>query len=117
MVNLDSSVLLHALAGQVTAREENILVNENWGISAAVLWELAEWRRTGRISLDLGSAEVARLLAQVHVWPIDVKIAAVASELELSDDASFADRMIAATSVVHKVPLLTRDARLKKFVS
>jgi hypothetical protein len=58
------------------------------GISAIVWWELAKLVQLGRVDLDLGSPELIKALASVE--------------------------LIAATSVVHSVPLLTRDRRIRR---
>ena len=43
----------------------------------------------------------------VHVWPIDFQVALQSTQLDFRGDP--ADELIAATSIVHGVPLLTRD--------
>jgi PIN domain nuclease of toxin-antitoxin system len=48
----------------------------------------------------------------VHVWPITRDIARTSTRLDVKGDP--ADELIAATSVVHNVPLLTRDRALLK---
>ena len=50
---------------------------------------------------------MVRPLSRLHVWPIDLTIARASTRLDFSSDP--ADEIIAATSVVHGVPLLTRD--------
>ena len=61
----------------------------------------------GRIGLDLDDPEVVRTLSQLHVWPLDLQIAMTSTRLDIEGDP--ADELISATSVVHRVPLLTRD--------
>lgn len=107
MLNLDTHVLLHAVGGRLSARETRLLESNRWSISAIVLWEIAKLGQLGRIELDLDDPEVARTLARVHVWPITWEIARASTRLDLRSDP--ADEIIAATSVVHNVPLLTRD--------
>ena len=46
------------------------------------------------------------------LWPLDLAVCRTSTRLDFRSDP--ADELIAATSVVHKVPLLTRDARLRK---
>ena len=48
----------------------------------------------------------------MHVWPLDLDVARTATRLDFRSDP--ADELIAATSVVHGVPLLTRDARIRR---
>ncbi|MCY4592868.1 MAG: hypothetical protein OXE86_20390 [Alphaproteobacteria bacterium] len=49
----------------------------------------------------------SRALGGLHVWPIDIGISRASVRLDFRTDP--ADEIIAATSVVHNVPLLTRD--------
>ena len=111
MINLDTHLLLFALAGEVTSRERRILAGGAWSISAIVLWELAKLVQLGRIELDLENPEIVRTLSGLHVWPIDLAISVQSTRLDFRGDP--ADELIAATSVVHRVPLLTRDRRIR----
>jgi PIN domain nuclease of toxin-antitoxin system len=52
-----------------------------------------------------------RTLSGLHVWPIDLAIGVQSTRLDFRGDP--ADELIAATSVVHRVPLLTRDRRIR----
>ena len=74
MVNLDTHVLVYALAGDLTAKERRILSAERWGISAIVYWELAKLVQLQRISLDLTDREVVRVLSSLQVWPVDLGV-------------------------------------------
>ena len=112
MLNLDTHVLLHAVGGVLTAREKRLLGSQRWSVSAIVLWEVAKLAQLGRIDLDLDDPLVVRTLAAVHVWPITAEIAKASTRLDLRSDP--ADELIAATSVVHHVPMLTRDRRLRR---
>ena len=56
MLNLDTHVLLHAVAGSVQPRERQLLQSQPWSISAIVLWEIAKLAELGRIELDVNSA-------------------------------------------------------------
>ncbi len=107
MLNLDTHILLFALAGELTARERHLLASNQWSMSAIVLWELSKLAQLGRIELDLDSAGLLRLLAGVHVWPLTLEICREIRSLDFHSDP--ADEIIAATSLVHRVPLLTRD--------
>jgi PIN domain nuclease of toxin-antitoxin system len=112
VINLDTHILVFALAGRLTARERRIVEAETWGISAIVLWELAKLVQLGRLRLDLENGEVVRAISALHVWPIDLDICVESTRLDFDGDP--ADELIAATSVVHSVPLLTRDRRIRK---
>jgi len=110
MLNLDTHVLLYAVIGALKPREARLLRTNRWSISAIVLWEIAKLAELGRIEMDLEDPDVVRVLGRVHVWPITREIAHASTELDIAGDP--ADQIIAATSVVHKVPLLTRDRAL-----
>ena len=110
MLNLDTHILIYALSGDLRPPEKTALSENNWSISAIVLWEIAKLVELGRIVLDLDDPEVVRTLSQLHVWPLDLQIARTSTRLDIEGDP--ADELIAATSVVHRVPLLTRDRAL-----
>lgn len=111
MVNLDTHVLVFALNGDVTDRERRVLSANTWGISAIVFWELAKLVQLGRIDVNLDDAEVTRILSGLHVWPLDLAVSLQSTRLDFRGDP--ADELIAATSVIHRVPLLTRDRRIR----
>ncbi|HBH02801.1 MAG TPA: PIN domain nuclease [Candidatus Rokubacteria bacterium] len=110
MLNLDTHVLLHALAGELTRREETLLGREPWSIAGITLWEIAKLAELGRIEVDLDDAELGRALHRVHVWPLTLDVCRAIRHLDFRGDP--ADELIAATSLVHHVPLVTRDRRI-----
>jgi PIN domain nuclease of toxin-antitoxin system len=112
MLNLDTHVLLHAVTGDLTAAEIKLLRSQRWSISAIVLWEIAKLAQLRRIAVDLDDPQVVRTFGAVQVWPITVDIARASTRLDVRSDP--ADELIAATSVVHGVPLLTRDRTLRR---
>lgn len=112
MLNLDTHILVHALAGTLTARERRLLSRQPWSISAIVLWELAKLSQLGRITLDIASPEFARALARIYIWPLDLEVCRQIARLDFRGDP--ADEIIAATSIVHRVPLVTRDRALRR---
>ena len=112
MLNLDTHVLVFALTGELRPSERRVLGTYRWGISAIVHWELAKLAQLGRISVDLEDGDVVRALAAVHVWPISREVALASTRLDLAGDP--ADELIAATSVVHGAPLVTRDRNLRR---
>jgi PIN domain nuclease of toxin-antitoxin system len=107
MLNVDTHVLLYAVTGALRPRETRLLSTSPWSISAIVLWEIAKLAQLRRIVVDLEDADVVRVLARVHVWPLTREIAQASTRLDIRGDP--ADELIAATSVVHKIPLVTRD--------
>jgi len=112
MLNIDTHVLLYAVTGALRPAETRILSAQPWSICAIVLWEIAKLAQLERISVDLDDPEVVRVLSRLHVWPLTREIARESTRLDVRGDP--ADELIAATSVVHKVPLLTRDRALRK---
>jgi PIN domain nuclease of toxin-antitoxin system len=110
MLNLDTHILLYALAGTLKPRERTLLAGQRWSISGIVFWEIAKLAQLGRIDIALDDPEVVRALARLHDWPISREIALASTQLDVQGDP--ADEMIAATSVIHNVPLLTRDRAL-----
>jgi PIN domain nuclease of toxin-antitoxin system len=112
MLNLDTHILLHALAGTLKPAERRLLRSDQWSISAIVRWEICKLRQLERIDLDLDLAEVSRILNRIHTWPLTWEICRTSCRLDVSADS--ADELIAATSVVHKIPLVTRDRILRR---
>ena len=112
MLNLDTHILLFALDGTLKPAEQALLASEPWGVSAIVLWELAKLAQLRRIALDTSSPEFAKLFTRIHVWPLDIAICQKSTELDFASDP--ADELIAATSIVHRIPLLTRDKKIRR---
>ena len=107
MFNLDTHILVLAIGGELRPSERILLARSRWSVSAIVWWELAKLVQLGRLNIDLDDHDVVHALNRVHVWPIDHAVARASNGLDFQSDP--ADEIIAATSVVHNVPLLTRD--------
>jgi PIN domain nuclease of toxin-antitoxin system len=112
MLNLDTHILVYALQNNLQTKEQRLLAQHSWSISAIVLWELTKLCQLKRISLDLDSPDFTLALSRIHVWPLDLRICRKIAELDFKSDP--ADEIIAATSIIHSVPLLTRDRRILK---
>jgi PIN domain nuclease of toxin-antitoxin system len=112
MLNLDTHVLIFALADQLETRERTLLSKNLWSISAVVLWELEKLFQLGRVNLDIHDSEVSRVINKLHIWPIDLQVCKALRSLDFKSDP--ADELIAATSLVHEIPLLTRDRKIRK---
>lgn len=112
MLNLDTHILVHALQGSLTREERELLAGESWSISAIVLWEISKLVQLGRLDMDLDAPSIIRSLSKLHVWPLTLDVCRAIHELDFRSDP--ADELIAATSVVHGVPLLTRDGKLRQ---
>jgi PIN domain nuclease of toxin-antitoxin system len=113
MLNLDTHILIAILDDSLTSRERaGLEADPEWGIASIVNWELAMLASRKRIVLDLSSPELRDAMSALHLFPLTLEIARVACELDFNADP--ADHLIVATSIVHDMPLLTRDAKIRK---
>jgi PIN domain nuclease of toxin-antitoxin system len=112
MLNLDTHIVINAMTGQLRPAEVRLLSADHWGISDIVLWEIGKLAQLGRVEIDLDDADVARFLDALQVWPITLDICRTMRSLDFRSDP--ADEIIAATSIVHRSPLLTRDRVIRK---
>lgn len=110
MINVDTNILVRALAGTLNREEAGVLSQEPWGISAIVLWELERLHQRGRLRYSIDAEPLATLVDNVHVWPLSQRICLATRNLDFPGDP--ADQLIAATSIVHQAPLVTRDMQL-----
>ena len=110
MLNLDTHILLWALEGELSRAEKKLLEVEQWGISSIVLWEVEKLFQLGRIGLDPLTPEFRRSLSSIVIWPIEVRTLSGIRKLDFRGDP--ADEIIAATSIIEKSPLVTRDRRI-----
>ena len=81
-------------------------------MAAIVLWELAKLVDLGRVDMDLDDRDVSRALNRIHVWPLDLAVARASTRLDFEGDP--ADQLIAVTSIVHNIQLLTRDRVMRR---
>lgn len=112
MLNLDTHILVHAFRDALRPAKAALLKDEQRSISAISLWAVAELVELGRLELDLDSIDFVRTVSRLHVWPITLEICRAIDDLDFDSDQ--ADELIAATSLIHNVPLLTRDRKLRK---
>ncbi len=112
MLNLDTHILIFSLTGALRPGEREALSETRWSISAIVLWELAKLIQLGRVDMDLDDRQIARVLNRLHVWPVDLDVARMSVDLDFRGDP--ADEIIAATSIIHNVPLITRDRIIRQ---
>jgi PIN domain nuclease of toxin-antitoxin system len=110
MLNLDTHMIVAVLSGDLTSREFKLVSTEPLALSSISLWELARLVQLKRLVLDMESAAFRQFLSHVLVFPITLEIALRSTQLDFRSDP--ADEIIAATSVVERVPLLTRDRKL-----
>jgi PIN domain nuclease of toxin-antitoxin system len=76
------------------------------------LWELAKLVQLKRLVLDFESPEFKTFLRHVTIFPITLQIARQSTTLDFRSDP--VDEIIAATSIIEGIPLLTRDRKLLK---
>lgn len=112
MLNLDTHMLVFALNGELRPAERVLLAQNRWSVAAIVLWELAKLIDLGRIGMDLDDRDVSRVLNRIQIWPLDLAVARASTRLDFESDP--ADQLIAATSIVHNIPLLTRDRVIRR---
>jgi PIN domain nuclease of toxin-antitoxin system len=112
MLNLDTHVLIGMLGDELRPEEEAAIARDQLAVSAIVLWELAKLVQLKRVALDLDDPDFKATLREITILPITLEIARISTQLDFRSDP--ADELIAATSVVHDAPLLTRDARIRQ---
>jgi PIN domain nuclease of toxin-antitoxin system len=112
MLNLDTHLLVFTVLDQLTPEENSLIIAEDLAVSDIVFWELAMLERRGRVEADFDSHEFRILYSRLTVIPISLEIARMSAQLDFASDP--ADEIIAATSIVERIPLLTRDRRILK---
>jgi PIN domain nuclease of toxin-antitoxin system len=111
MLNLDTHILVRAVEGDLSPAERLTLSRQRWSISAIVLWEIAKLAQLHRIAINLETPELVQVLRHTQIWPIDLVVCQAIASLDFRSDP--ADELIAATSLAHQVPLVTRDRRIR----
>jgi PIN domain nuclease of toxin-antitoxin system len=66
----------------------------------------------GRIELELDDRDLMRAVGGLTIWPITLDVCRATLSLYFSSDP--ADEIIAAASLVHRTPLVTRDRKIQK---
>ena len=112
MLNLDTHILVALVTGDVGDEEYRCVVDQRLAVSGIVFWELAKLIQKRRLMMDLDGSDFRAWVRNLTVFPITLEIARKSTQLDFSSDP--ADEIIAATSIVEKVPLLTRDQRIRR---
>lgn len=122
MILLDTHVLfwldqdMPRFGGSCRRALDEALANDGLAVSAISFWEIAMLVEKRRLALDvpLDSWRQNLLAAGLREFPLDGSIGIRAATLEdLHRDP--ADRMIAATTLVHQCALATADERLLRW--
>jgi PIN domain nuclease of toxin-antitoxin system len=114
MLNLDTHILIDFARGNLVLKEKKIIERhqDHLAISAIVFWEIAKLCSKKRLEIDLNSPKMKQLIQFLTVIPISKEIASQSVDLDFNSDP--ADEIIAATSIVNRIPLLTRDQKILK---
>jgi len=99
------------LDGALVENELTAVLSHRLAISDIVIWELAKLIRLGRLDLDLSAAPFQAFYRNREVFPVSIEVAVCSTRLDFQSDP--ADELIAATSIVHGIPLLTRDRKIR----
>ena len=100
-----------------TGAAEAIAAATEIGIPALCCYELAMLERRDRIHFDRDVRSwIAQALAadRVRALPLTADVAISASRL-LWDHDDPLDRLIVATAIVHRAPIVTKDDRIRRF--
>jgi PIN domain nuclease of toxin-antitoxin system len=112
MLNLDTHIVVGLLSGELSVAESRLLTSDSLAISDIVLWELAKLVELGRLEFDFEDVQFRDFLRSATIFPITLEIARKSTELDFRADP--ADQIIAATSIIERVPLVTRDKKILK---
>ena len=107
MVNLDTNIVILAMGDRLSASEIHAMQDETWAICPIVLRELSFLVANNRIEMNLDGDRFRAFLERVELLPIDMNVARTSTQLDFRGDP--ADELIAATSIVYGIPLVTRD--------
>ena len=112
---------LAARPARVSSRARRLIAKESakngLAVASVTLMELASLMARGDIrSSRTPTAWLRQLIAEtgLHVREIDAEVAAVAAHLPPSFPADPFDRLIAATAIVDRLPLVSADSRIQE---
>jgi PIN domain nuclease of toxin-antitoxin system len=112
MLNLDTHIVVALLNGDLSPAELALVETEPLAISDIVLWEMAKLVELSRLEFDFDDVGFRTFLRTATIFPITIDIARKSTELDFKSDP--ADQLIAATSIIERIPLMTRDRRILK---
>lgn len=111
MVNLDTHIVVFAFNGELSSSEHAVIQEQDWAICPMVLRELAFLVENRRLDFPLYGNEFQTFLDDLSILPIDLNVARTSTQLDFKSDP--ADELIAATSIVYNIPLVTRDRTIR----
>lgn len=123
MILLDTcAVIWRALEEKALSRAAKHAIeaaskNSSLHIADLSLWEMAMLIKKGRLKIETSYLDFVTLVLaseNYHVLPITAEISDTAVHLPADITADPADRIIAATAICHKLPLVTADKNLRK---
>ena len=118
MIVLDSHVVVWWASGsRPLGRRATVALRDTprLGIPAIVFWEISLLIRRGRLDLGMPVREWAAKileLPRIDALPLTADVALLADALDMHADP--VDRFIVATAIHHQVPLVTKDALLRR---
>lgn len=108
MLNLDTHIVLRFMDQELEENLTQILQKtDQFCISPIVLWEMAMLKAKNRIEFDFDSIEWKTFFRSLKILPLTQEVALQSAKLDFKSDP--ADQIIAATSIVTGIPLLTKD--------
>lgn len=122
MILLDTHVIVwHALSpARISPRAQTAIAKANQGDGMMIcdisLWKIAMLIQKGRIRVETDSLTFINLILQasrIIVQPITPQIATLSAQLPAPINQDPADRLIAATSIIKRVTLVTADRNLQ----
>lgn len=96
--------------------EDTTLKGDHIGVSAITIVEMVYLIEKGRIAmtaLDDLRAAIADPKAVLRYVPLDEEIALKMTDIPRQDIPDLPDRVIAATALFYRVPVLSRDGRIR----
>lgn len=113
MLNLDTHIVIQFMEQQLSDRNAEILQKEeHYCISPIVFWELAMLSTKNRIQFSFEWKEWVDFSKHLKILPLNQQVAQQSVNLDFKSDP--ADHMIAATSIVYEVPLVTEDKIIRQ---